>query len=264
MVTPDAIREHYDSFAWIYRTFWGDHIHHGLFLRGNELPEEAQVNLLDYCARLSNVRPGLRVMDVGCGHGGTCVYLARHYGCHAEGLTLSHKQVLLAKNNARRAGVEAFTCFVVANAETHAFPTGVIDLIWTMESSEHFGDKSDYFRRAALALRPGGQLMLAAWTGSMQNSRVRSVANAFLCPSLQTAEDYRQQLKRAGLKIRAYEEITGRVMRTWEICFERARKLRALISILSREVREFVHGINTILEAYRSGDLTYSVMVAQK
>ena len=106
--------------------------------------------------------------------------------------------------------------------------------------------------------------MLTAWTGSMQNSRVRSVANTFLCPSLQTAEDYRQQLKRAGLKIRAYEEITGRVMRTWEICFERARKLRALVRILPREVREFVHGINTILEAYRSGDLTYSVMVAQK
>src|SRR5258708_6584649 len=240
MITPDGIREHYDAFAWIYRTFWGDRIHHGLFLRGNELPEEAQINLLDYCARLSNVRPGLRVMDVGCGHGGTCVYLARHYGCHAEGLTLSHKQVLLAKNNARRAGVEAFTCLVVANAETHFFP------------------------RAALALRPGGRLMLAAWTGSMQNSRVRSVANTFLCPSLQTAEDYRQQLKHAGLKIRAYEEITGRVMRTWEICFERARKLRALISILPREVREFVHGIKTILEAYRSGDLTYSVMVAQK
>src|SRR5260370_6902186 len=109
-------------------------------------------------------------------------------------LTLSHKQVLLAKNNARRAGVEAFTCLVVANAETHFFPTGVIDLVWTMESPEHFGHKSHYFLHAALALRPGGRLMLAAWTGSMQNSRVRSVANTFLCPSLQTAEDYRQQL----------------------------------------------------------------------
>jgi tocopherol O-methyltransferase len=264
MVTPDAIREHYDSFAWIYRTFWGDHIHHGLFLRGNELPEEAQVNLLDYCARLSDVRPGLRVIDVGCGHGGTCVYLARQYGCHAEGLTLSRKQVLLAKKNARRAGFEAFTCFVVADAETHVFPASVIDLIWTMESSEHFGDKSDYFRRAALALRPGGRLVLTAWTASMQNSRVRSVANTFRCPSLQTAENYRQQLEHAGLGIRAHEEITRRVVRTWEICLKHARKLRAPMSIFPREVREFVHGISTILEAYRSGDLTYSVMVAQK
>ena len=106
--------------------------------------------------------------------------------------------------------------------------------------------------------------MLAAWTGSMQNSRVRSVANTFLCPSLQTAEDYRQLLKHAGLKIRAYGEITGRVMHTWRFASSVLASWRALISILSREVREFVHGINTILEAYRSGDLTYSVMVAQK
>jgi tocopherol O-methyltransferase len=264
MVTPDAIREHYDSFAWIYRTFWGDHIHHGLFLRGNELPEEAQVNLLGYCARLSSVRPGLRVMDVGCGHGGTCIYLACHYGCHAEGLTLSRKQVLLAEKNARRAGVEALTRFLVADVDSHVFPTGVIDLIWTMESSEHFGDKSGYFRRAALALRPGGRLMLTAWTGSMEKARVRSVAKTFLCPSLQTAENYRQQIEHVGLRIRVHEEITGSVMPTWEICLQRARKFRAVISIFPHEVREFVHGIGTILEAYRSGDLTYSVMVAQK
>src|SRR6266849_6097396 len=128
MVTAEAIREHYDLFAWIYSTFWGDDIHHGLFLRGNELPAEAQINLLDYCARLSGVRHGLRVLDVGCGHGGTCVYLARRYGCHTRGLTLSPKQVLLAKGKASRAGVEALTSFLVADVETYVFPTGVVDL----------------------------------------------------------------------------------------------------------------------------------------
>ena len=106
--------------------------------------------------------------------------------------------------------------------------------------------------------------MLAAWTGSMQNPRVRAVANTFLCPYLQTAEAYERQIKSAGLGIRFREEITPKVIRTWEISLERARKLRALIRVFPTQVREFVRGISTILEAYRSGDLTYSLIVADK
>ena len=264
MMTSDTIRDHYDSFAWIYRTFWGDHIHHGLFLRDNELPAEAQVNLVNHCARLSEARRGLRVLDVGCGHGGTCVYLARRYGCYIQGLTLSPKQALLAKQNARRAGVEGLTRFLVADVESHVFPTGTVDLVWTMEASEHFRDKSRYFRKAALSLRPAGRLLLTAWTGSMQNPSVGAVANAFLCPSLQTTEVYQQQIEEAGLSIRYCENISRQVIRTWEICLGRAHKLRALIRMFPSEVREFVHGISTILEAFRSGDLTYSIILAEK
>ena len=264
MVSTDAVREHYDSFAWIYRTFWGDHIHHGLFLRGNEQPHEAQLNLLEHCAHLSDVRRGLHVLDVGCGHGGTSVYLARHYGCRVDGLTLSPKQVDLAKRLAKRERVETLTSFLVADVATHVFPAGAVDLMWTMESSEHFRDKSTYFRRAARSLRPGGRLLLTAWTGSMKSRRVRAVADAFLCPSLQTAEDYQLQVEQAGLIIRYHEDVTGQVMRTWEICFERARRLRALVRIFAPEVREFVDGIDTILGAYGSGDLTYSIVVAEK
>lgn len=264
MATPDAIRKHYDSFAWIYRTFWGDHIHHGLFLRGNEMPQEAQLNLLEHCARLSDVPQGARVLDVGCGHGGTGVFLARRYDCYVEGLTLSPKQVLLAKRNAKRARLEALTRFRVADAETHVFPRATFDLLWNMESSEHFRDKPDYFRRAAQSLRPGGRLLVAAWTGSMLKPRVSAVASAFLCPALQTAEDYERQIEQAGLSIRSCEELTEQVVRTWEICLARARKLRAFIFILPHEVQKFVHGISVILEAYRSGDLTYSVIAAER
>jgi len=142
--------------------------------------------------------------------------------------------------------------------------TGAVDLVWTMESSEHFRDKAAYFRRAARSLRGGGRLLLAAWTGSMHNTRVSVVADTFLCPSIQTAEDYQRQIEHAGLRIRCREEIAEKVMRTWEICFERSRKLRALVRICPRGVRDFVHGIGTVLQAYRSGDLTYSVIVAEK
>jgi tocopherol O-methyltransferase len=264
MATPDLIREHYDSLALVYRAFWGDHIHHGLFHRGDETPAQAQDALLEYCVELAQPRAGISILDVGCGHGATAVALARNLGCQVVGLTISEKQAQLARANASRARVEHLASFLVQDAEKYCFPGERFDQVWTLESSEHFGDKPRYFRNAAHSLKHGGRLLLTAWTGSMDSAAVRAVAAACLCPALWTAEQYRATIVSAGLQVMHCDDLSAKVVRTWEICRRRAQAARMAVSLLPRPAREFVDGIDLILAAYSSGELRYTVMSAAK
>ena len=260
-INADQIKEHYDSLAFIYRAFWGDHIHHGLF-RDSESPAEAQVKMLSHCVEILGSHGGEEVLDVGCGHGGTLIYLAQEFGCSGTGLTISPKQARIAKENAARASLGNRLSFVVGDADGFSFPAGAFDVVWVMESSEHFQDKAGFFRNVARTLRPGGKLLLAAWTGSMDNPRVAAVARAFLCPELWTREQYELAIESAGLHVTYAEDLSASVMHTWEICRNRVSVARPVLKLMPRAVQAFAAGMDTILEGYQSGDLTYSVMSA--
>ena len=260
-INADQIKEHYDSLAFIYRAFWGDHIHHGLF-RDSESPAEAQVKMLSHCVEILGLRGREEVLDVGCGHGGTLIYLAQLLGCKGTGLTISPKQARIAKENAARASLGNRLSFVVGDADGFSFPAGAFDVVWVMESSEHFQDKAGFFRNVARTLRPGGKLMLAAWTGSMDDPRVAEVARAFLCPELWSAEQYESAIESAGMRVICREDLSASVMRTWEICHNRVAVARPVLRLMPRAVQEFAAGMDLILEAYRSGDLTYTVISA--
>jgi len=262
MATLAAIREHYDSLAFIYETFWGDHIHHGLFVDGDG-PARAQVRLLEHCVGLLGA-VGHDVLDVGCGHGATAVYLVQRHGCRVVGITLSGKQAHLARVKAAQAGVGKQVSIVTEDAETFAYPAAQFDLVWTMESSEHFTDKRRYLENAARTLRAGGQLLLTAWSGSMASARVQDVARRFLCPGLWTRQEYESVVATAGLRLRISEDLSDRVARTWEICRQRAQAAKVAVKLLPAAAREFVAGIDVILDAYQSGKLTYLVIAAQK
>lgn len=260
-VTSGEIGGHYDDFAWIYRVCWGHHIHHGWFADGEANRQNAQELLLRHCAERAGVRRGMRVGDVGCGHGGTARFLAKEYECSVLGLTLSERQLRIARRLSR--GYRQIE-FQREDAEQYRFRDAEFDLVWNMESSEHFFNKAAYFRKVAATLKPGGTLLLAAWTGTMDDGLIRSIAEAFLCPQLQTAEQYREQIEAAGMQVLSSENRAREVAHTWDICARYVRACRPIEPLLPARFRKFGQGVELMREGYRSGRLTYSIMVGKK
>jgi tocopherol O-methyltransferase len=258
------IRRHYDVMSLWYRLFWGEHLHHGWFTNGEESPKKAQVEMLRRCASMVGIRHGTRVLDVGCGYGGTSFYLASEFGCQVDGLSLSPRQLRIAERKAQSAGLDILVNFHLQDAETFNYPVNRYAFAWTMESSEHFVNKLEYFRRVRNTLRSDGRLLLAAWTGSMGHSRVRDVAQHFVCPQLCTAEEYLDFIQASGMQVDEVVDATSFVVPTWQICLRRIERLRRFKMFFPKEACSFAEGIAVILDAYLSGELTYTVLTARR
>ena len=115
-VEKRVIRYHYDLTTPFYRLFWGPHIHHGLW-EANESPREAQVWLTERLATLAGINTGDRIVDVGCGMGGSSIHLAKTRQCQSFGITISRLQRQWATLAARWHGVSQRVEFVCADAE---------------------------------------------------------------------------------------------------------------------------------------------------
>lgn len=261
--TPQDVKGHYDLMSLPYRIFWGEHLHHGLFLSGNESARQAQLQLLEYCSGLVEIRPTSKVLDIGCGYGGTAIYMVRNFGCNVEGLTISPKQGRIALRRAQRAGVAHRIAVRICDVERICFQSEY-DLIWMMESSEHLHDKRDCIEKAARSLRSGGRMMIAAWSGSMAEPLIREIAGLAVCPAFQTADDYETQLRDSGLRITDVRDLSDGVLPTWKICQRRTDLVRPFCRVLPSGIREFISAIPLLIEAYRTGLMSYTVIVAEK
>jgi tocopherol O-methyltransferase len=154
------IVEHYDFVSPYSRSLWGEHLHHGYWIRGDESKEEAQLQLAEHLAELANVQTGSTVLDIGCGLGGSSIYLAQKYKAPAIRITISPVQVEMARKAAAAAQLDAR--FLLMDAEALDFQQS-FDLLWSVESISHYHDHRSFFANAVRFLKPGGVFALTDW-----------------------------------------------------------------------------------------------------
>jgi cyclopropane-fatty-acyl-phospholipid synthase len=156
-----AIRYHYDVGNEFFALFLDESMTYscGIFSRGAETLEEAQRTKLELVAGKLKLKPGMRVLDVGCGWGSFAIHAAREYGATVTGVTLSPPQAELARERVREAGLAESVEIKVA--DYRQLPSGSFDAIASIGMSEHVGDRQvDVYAGALFSLlRPGGLLL---------------------------------------------------------------------------------------------------------
>ena len=144
---------------------WGEHIHLGFYPpgRGDVDFRKAKVQFVHELVKwsgLDKLPKGSRILDVGCGIGGSSRILAKYYGFNVIGITTSPFQV----KRARQLTPHGLNCsFQVMDALNLKFEDGTFDAVWSVETGAHMNDKTKFADEMLRTLRPGGYLALADW-----------------------------------------------------------------------------------------------------
>jgi cyclopropane-fatty-acyl-phospholipid synthase len=157
-----AIHYHYDVGNEFYK-LWLDRrmVYSCAYFRSAEDSlDDAQEAKLDLICRKLRLKPGERLLDIGCGWGGLIMHAAEHYGVDATGITLSHNQAALAKEHIEQARLSDRCRVEIRDYRTLNASDGY-DKISSVGMIEHVGASHlrVYFESAFRALKPGGLFM---------------------------------------------------------------------------------------------------------
>jgi tocopherol O-methyltransferase len=269
-----AVAAHYDDLDEFYRSIWGNHIHHGCWISGEETTAEAVLNLTRLIARTAKIKPGHRVCDLGCGYGASALLFAREYQAAVVGLTISRKQYVLARE---AAAATPRVEFLLRDVLDNRLPGGSFDCVVAIESSEHIEDKHRLFFEALRLLRPGGRLAVAAWLTREQPRAwqckylLEPICAEGRLPTLASANEFRDMIAEAGFIDITFDELTSRVQRTWRVCALRMARKAISESAFRRRLldpnfsnRVFAKAVLRIWLAYKTASMRYGIFSALK
>ena len=235
-----AISHHYDVGNAFYRLVLGPSMVYSCayWTPAARTLEAAQEAKLDLVCRKLGLRPGMRMLDVGCGWGSLLMHAARHYGVLGTGVTLSDEQARGARERIAEAGLS--DQLTIRLQDYREVSDGPYQAISSVGMAEHVGTEQ-YRRYAGLLyglLAPGGRLLnhQIARRPSAPGERYRTspFITAYVFPDgdLAPVGETVSLLEQAGFEIRDVESLRehyARTLRAWvdnlEAHWERATEL---------------------------------------
>lgn len=262
------IIEHYDVASPYYSSLWGDHIHHGYWIRGDESKETAQIQLIEHLAQLAGIKTGMRILDIGCGFGGTSLYLSKTYGASTTGITISPVQVQMAKEAAAKKHLDA--SFLLMDAEDMQFDQP-FDMLWSVESISHYHDPRKFFASAVKFLKPGGCFALTDWfqkenlSPADRKKFIEPIEKGMMV-ELRGMNEYNDFLVASGLEVVHRQDLTLNCAKSWDIGLDiiKDKKFWALAAKLGIEFVTYLKAFHAMRAGFASGNFVCGLFVGKK
>jgi cyclopropane-fatty-acyl-phospholipid synthase len=225
-----AISHHYDVGNDFYRLVLGPTLVYSCAVwnspaTGLDAAQEAKLDLV--CRKLA-LRPGARLLDVGCGWGSMALHAAQRYGADVVGVTISAAQAALARERVAAAGLADRVEIRVQDYRD--VPDGPFDAISSIGMAEHVGAAGMPVYVATLRdlLRPGGRLLNHAIAQNVGDPRSRhgTFINRFVFPDgeLLRLGDTVAALEAGGLEVLDVEALRRHYVLTLRAWLERLEK----------------------------------------
>jgi cyclopropane-fatty-acyl-phospholipid synthase len=211
-----AITHHYDVSNAFYQLVLDERMVYSCayFHSPDDTLEQAQANKLDHICRKLRLRAGDRLLDIGCGWGALVIWAAKHYGVHAHGITLSERQLELARERVRAEGLEDRV--TVELRDYRALEgVGVYDKASSVGMLEHVGlaNLAAYHQVVHRVLRPNGLFLNHGITHMGDGWERKNIESAFINKyvfpdgELDTVSNIQRSMEHAKFEIHDVENL---------------------------------------------------------
>lgn len=187
-------------------------IHYGYWDEKVKSFPQSLLRMNEVMMEAASIKSSDKVLDAGCGIGGSSIFLAKKLGCEVMGISLSDKQVKQAKELADKQKVQDKAEFLAMNYCATSFPDKSFDIVWGCESICYADDKEQFINEAWRLLKPGGRLVVAdGFVTDLKNNNhptIRSWLDGWQVNYLDSPERFQGFMNSAGFQNILYRDIS--------------------------------------------------------